>query len=142
MIKIGDFLLSEMVELYPATEKLLTEELFIEFYEKYCIMYRENVFRGLKNLTRQRRSYNRYFEDIGILTGEANFTDDALLKKSNKSMNFENTTCLIMTINLFLSTQRQFLKKGFLLELLCANDLPEHFYYMMQVYDMFAVNRQ
>lgn len=65
-------------------------------------MYRENIFRGLKNLTRQRRSFNRYFEDVGIVLSEANFTDDALLKKSKQSMNFENTTCLIMTIAMYL----------------------------------------
>ena len=71
-----------MVELYPSTANLIHNEIFFDFFEKYCTMYRENVFRGLKNLTRQRRSYNRYIEDIGILLQEANFSDDQLLKKS------------------------------------------------------------
>ena len=58
----------------------MKNEDFLEFYNKYGIMYRENLFRGLKNLTRQRRSYNRYFEDLQILMGEATHTDNLWLK--------------------------------------------------------------
>lgn len=142
MIRISDFVLKEVCEIYPAVISNLTDELFMEFYDKYCIMFRENVFRTLRNLTRQRRSFKRYFEDIQILVNEANWTDDQILKKNKQKMNYDNTPCLVMSINLFITQQRLFLQKGFLLELLCPNDLPEHFYYLTSVYEMQRINRQ
>jgi hypothetical protein len=44
--------------------------------DKYAIMFRETILRYLRNLNRQRRGYKRFYDDINILIGEANFTDD------------------------------------------------------------------
>lgn len=103
MIKISDYLLQEVCEIYPATIPNLNDDFFMEFYDKYCIMFRESVFRTLRNITRQRRSFKRYFEDIQILVNEANWTDDSILQKNKQRMNYENTPCLVMSINLFIT---------------------------------------
>ena len=46
--------------------------------DKFAIMFRETILRHLRNLNRQRRGLKRFFDDINILIGEANFTDEHL----------------------------------------------------------------
>jgi len=69
---------NEIIDSYPSTEKFFNEKnpLFLDYVDKLGIMFRENLRRAFMNLTRQRRSYKRYFEDCTILLSEANFTDD------------------------------------------------------------------
>ena len=53
-------------------------EIFQEYMDKFAIMFRETILRHLRNLNRQRRGMKRFFDDINILIGEANFTDEHL----------------------------------------------------------------
>lgn len=51
--RIDDFLFAEAVQVYPKIIENQGHELFQEFWsEKWSIMYREQVGRALKNLTR------------------------------------------------------------------------------------------
>ena len=74
--------------------------------------------RQLKNLTRQRRSFKRHFEDVAILLGEANFIDDALCQKRNERLSFEGSVCLTMSVSFYLPAKIEYLQKGFQLGLI------------------------
>jgi hypothetical protein len=66
-------------------------------------MFRETIVRNLRNLNRQRRSYKRYFDDMNILIGEANYTDDCIAKmKGVKQATFESSGCLTMAVNAYI----------------------------------------
>lgn len=93
-------------------------------------------------MARQRRAFKRYFEDISILIGEANYTDEKMLKERGKQMSFDTSPCLTMSIYLFLDTMLQFLHRGFELELYGLAEMPEYFNYLAFIYEMQTINRQ
>ena len=140
--KITEFLKGDIFKIYPVAKDYWAYDEFIDFVDKYGIMYRECFLRGLRNTTRQRRSYKRYFEDINILIGEANYTDDAMMSESGKQMAFENIACLTMSINMYITAQLDYLHKGMDLELVLPGELAEHFMYVSYIYEMCTINRQ
>jgi len=104
--------------------------------QKFGIMYRESFLRALRNTTRQRRAFRRYFEDVSILVGEANFTDEAMTSITNKPMKFENVPCLTLSVNLYTSSMLDYLYKGMELELVLTGDLAEHCMYLSYIHEM------
>jgi hypothetical protein len=76
MTDIKTFLITQASESYPLARANFEVPCFGEFFEKFGIMYREQLFRALKNLNRQRRSFKQFFRDMSILFGEANYADE------------------------------------------------------------------
>jgi len=105
-IKILPYLEPFLYELYPKSRNLWTTPIFIEFVEKYGIMFRDRLVRLVMNLTRQRRQYKRYFEDCNVLMGEATYTDEKLYEFSSKQLTFDTSVCLTMAINVFFFGQQ------------------------------------
>jgi len=127
---------------YPKCQENFNNPVFVDFWvNKWCVMYREQVGRALKNYLRQRRSFKRYFEDMGILLNEANYADEQLLQHKSQ-MSYDSSPCLTMSIRLYISSMLEYLHGGCALEVMGVAELPELFNYLSFVYEMMAINRQ
>lgn len=112
-------------ETYPnAIRTHIEDQEFIQFVMKYAMVSRQMLFNGLKNPARQRRNINRLFEDLNILMGEANYTDDSVLQRNKLAPNQINTVALNMSLTLVSRAQLEYLQQGFALEIYGLHELP------------------
>ena len=96
-------------ELYPHSKDNFGLEVFDEFYGRYTLLFRERIFRALKNPTRQRRAFNVVFSDLENALTEANWADETACKELGTTMSAENTPCIHMMLSLYVNTQIDFM---------------------------------
>ena len=96
----------------------------------------------LRNSARQRRQYKRFFNDLSILTNEANYTDESILVSKGIKANQWNTTALSLSISMTLEMMTRYLDQAFDLELVRTEELPMHFQEARYTYSMFTLNRK
>jgi hypothetical protein len=73
-------------------------------------MARERIVIALRNSSRQRRSFKRFFNDMRILTNEANYTDDTLLNMKSIKVSQSNTSALSLSISMTLEMMVKYLE--------------------------------
>lgn len=131
---LDEYLIDSITEVLPFIRKHTFDPFFVEFYKKYCIVVRETLLKKLRNKARQQRSSMRCFEDLAILIGEANFSDEKLLEKLGIAPKQTNTTCLTLSIGFSLKQQIDLLNKGFELDLYMPYELTSVFAQLRYIY--------
>ena len=78
-MQIHDFLAKGLKEVHPFILNYIDSTDFGEFFNKYCLVTRELIFKSMRNKARQRRSIPKYYEDFSILFNDANSYDNYIL---------------------------------------------------------------
>ena len=61
-------------------------------------MQKEQIYVCMRNPSRQHRGIKRFAKDMAILTQEANYADDTILKEHKLKVGKANTIALLVTI--------------------------------------------
>lgn len=110
---------------------------------KFSLMTRETILRRMRAYSRQRRACKRYFEDLCILIGEANYTDDHMQnKEEDTTYTAQTTPALTSTISLVVDAILQYINVGFPLELYSSYELSMIYFYLNQVWNILQSNRK
>ena len=118
----------------PTAKQFQSDQVYLEYMDKYLLMTKELVISSLRNTSRQRRGAKRFFNDLAILIQEGNFTDDILLSKNDVQPAKHTTVCLLLSINLTLVSMLRYLDQVFQLDMIKMEELQPSLMYMAYVY--------
>lgn len=106
---IERYLTVHILQVNPFITKYTEEPVWLDFLRKYDLMTRERITMCLRNSARQRRQNRRFFADLAILTNEANYTDEQLLRAKMIKVSQCNTTALSLSISMTLEMMVRYL---------------------------------
>ena len=100
-----DFFTKELFEIQSFLKKCLgppenRDRNVEDFVKNYCIMFREQIRRRLLNLTRQHRSFKRYFLDCQVMLDDALVANEHISTVFKRRFEMANSPILFMAVNL------------------------------------------
>lgn len=113
VVPVEQYLTNFILQTNPFISKFIEEPIWTDYLKKYDLMTRERITMCLRNSARQRRQNRRFFADLAILTNEANFTDEKLLRSKKINVTQSNTTALSLSIGMTLEMMVRYLDQAF-----------------------------
>ena len=127
----NSYLEQEVLSRYPLlkTRAKSNPTLWDLFYSKFAFMVKDEIFNALRNPTRQKRYFKRYFANLKTVIAEACNADCIFNGTDRPVGNPSLEPCELMTVSMGLATAIQNLNLSFKLQLVRVEELT-----------MFAVN--